>query len=75
VTPAQQAREYLLMGLRIAEGIDRNRYEALTGKGMDEARLENLIGLGFVERRGNQRIAATPAGRQVLNAVIAELAD
>ncbi len=75
VTPTEQAREYLLMGLRIAEGIDRNRYEALTGKGMDEARLENLIGLGLVERQGNQRIAATAAGRQVLNAVIAELAD
>ena len=75
VTPAEQAREYMLMGLRIAEGIDRNRYEALAGKAMDEGQLEGLINLGLIERRGNQHIAATPAGRQVLNAVIAELAD
>lgn len=75
VNPAEQAREYLLMGLRIAEGIDRNRYEKLAGKAMDEVRLENLVGLGLIRRRGNHRIAATAAGRQVLNAVIAELAD
>lgn len=75
VTPAEQAREYLLMGLRIAEGIEHGRYEQLAGKGLDAGRLESLIQLGLIERRGNSRIAATRAGRQVLNAVIAELAD
>jgi oxygen-independent coproporphyrinogen-3 oxidase len=75
VTPVEQAREYLLMGLRITEGIERSRYEALAGKDMYEARLENMIGLGLLEQQCNDRIAATKAGRQVLNAVIAELAD
>ncbi len=75
IVPTQQAREMLLMGLRIDEGIDLNRYEALAGKAMDHTRIGAMADLGFVEMRSNTRLAATQAGRRVLNAVIAELAD
>jgi putative oxygen-independent coproporphyrinogen III oxidase len=72
---AAQAREMLLMGLRIDEGIDLNRYEALAGKSMEQSKITAMADLGFVEMRGNSRLAATQAGRRLLNAVIAELAD
>jgi putative oxygen-independent coproporphyrinogen III oxidase len=73
--PKAQAREMLLMGLRIDEGIDLNRYEALAGKTMDQSKITAMADLGLVEMRGNARLAATLAGRRLLNAVIAELAD
>jgi hypothetical protein len=34
-----------------------------------------MADMGFVEMRSNTRLAATQAGRRLLNAVIAELAD
>jgi putative oxygen-independent coproporphyrinogen III oxidase len=72
---AAQAREMLLMGLRIDEGIDLNRYETLAGKSMDQSKITAMADFGLVEMRGNARLAATKAGRRLLNAVIAELAD
>ncbi len=72
---ASQAREMLLMGLRINEGIDLNRYETLAGKSMDQSKITAMADLGLVQMRGNARLAATQAGRRLLNAVIAELAD
>ena len=74
VAPADQASEYLLMGLRVAEGIDTERHATLAGHRFDGARLQNLADLGLIRREG-ARLAATPAGRRVLNALIAELAS
>jgi putative oxygen-independent coproporphyrinogen III oxidase len=71
---ALQAREMLLMGLRVAEGIDLRRYETLAGRAMSTEKISALQNLGLVTRDGS-RLAATLAGRRVLNAVIAELAD
>ena len=74
VSPQEQAREYLLMGLRITEGIELSRYERLAGETIDNEQIEGLISLGLLARRGNDRLVATPGGRRVLNALIAELA-
>jgi putative oxygen-independent coproporphyrinogen III oxidase len=71
VTGREQAEEYLLMGLRLAEGIDIARYEALGGA-LDEAAVTALEGDCLIER-DDGRLAATPAGRLVLNAVIGAL--
>jgi coproporphyrinogen III oxidase-like Fe-S oxidoreductase len=70
-----QAREMLLMGLRIDEGIDLLRYEYLAGQAMDQSKITAMAELGLVEMKSNVRLAATKAGRRVLNALIAELAD
>jgi oxygen-independent coproporphyrinogen-3 oxidase len=67
-----QGTEYLLMALRLAEGADLARYEALAGAPLDGARLAVLIDDGFLAQKG-ARIAATPRGRLVLNRVIAAL--
>jgi len=73
VSPSGQASEYLLMGLRIAEGIDLARFAALAGRGIGAAKIAGLASLGLVEQAGN-RLRATARGRKLLNAVIAELA-
>ena len=67
-----QAQEYLLMGLRIAEGIHLDRHAQLGGMMIDDARIRDLEGLGFVGQR-NGRLFATPRGRPLLNAIIREL--
>ncbi|MGQ0484732.1 MAG: radical SAM family heme chaperone HemW [Hyphomicrobiales bacterium] len=73
VYPAEQAAEYLLMGLRISEGIDHARYAALAGRAIGDDRIAGLESLGLLRRDG-ARLAATRSGRRVLNALIAELA-
>jgi len=66
------AEEYLLMGLRLSEGIDLNRLAAIYGRGL-ETRIGALASNGLLKRAGNQ-LAATPKGRLVLNRLILELA-
>ncbi len=73
VGPADQAGEYLVMGLRLAEGLDIARYEHLAGRPLDAGRLAALAEDGLVAH-GDGRLRATPRGRLVLNAVAAELA-
>ncbi|MEX1233666.1 MAG: radical SAM family heme chaperone HemW [Roseovarius sp.] len=72
IPPKEQAGEYLMMGLRIARGIDLLRYENLAGTPLDQAKIDHLQAIGMVRQTGNT-LAATPQGRIVLNAVITEL--
>jgi len=74
LTRDEEADEFLLMGLRLVEGIDLARYERLAGRGLDQQRLTMLQEEGLIESIGNSRLRATPAGMVVLNALIAELA-
>lgn len=67
-----QAGEYLLMGLRVTEGIDMNRFAQLSGAPLDRGMLEHLCEIGVIEIEGT-RVRTTPPGRAVLNAVITEL--
>lgn len=67
------AEEYLLMGLRLAEGIDLTRLAAIGGRTLSQNRLAALESDGLIARNGS-RLAATPEGRLVLNRLILELA-
>ncbi|WP_421592198.1 radical SAM family heme chaperone HemW [Shinella sp. M27] len=69
-----QADELLLMGLRLKEGIDLVRWQALSGREPDPDREQFLIEHGFIERLGNSRLRCTPAGMLILDAVVADLA-
>ncbi|MCJ2013756.1 radical SAM family heme chaperone HemW [Methylobacterium sp. J-076] len=69
-----QADEFLVMGLRLSEGIDPARYAALGGRAIDPARIAALVGDGLLTAKPDGRIAATAAGAPVLNALVAELA-
>jgi putative oxygen-independent coproporphyrinogen III oxidase len=69
-----QGQELLLMGLRLSEGIELDRYTKMAGQPLDLEKIDALVNGGFLARSGDNRIAATMAGRRVLNALIAELA-
>jgi oxygen-independent coproporphyrinogen-3 oxidase len=69
----EAADEYLLMGLRLSEGIDLNRLATIYGRGLDETRIGALASDGLLRREGD-RLAATTKGRLVLNRLILELA-
>ena len=68
----EQALEYLMMSLRLAEGSDITRYQELAGLDLPQGRIESLIADGFLTQQGD-RIAATPTGRPILNALLREL--
>ncbi|MEA2975701.1 MAG: hypothetical protein QOF19_1221 [Alphaproteobacteria bacterium] len=69
----EQADEFLLMGLRLAEGIDPLRYAALAGRELDPKRITILHDEGALETVGG-RLRVTQAGFPVLDAVVADLA-
>ncbi len=58
LTRVEQADEYLLMGLRLAEGIDPQRYAAFSGHPLDEARIAALGAEGMVERTSTAACAS-----------------
>lgn len=70
-----QADEFLLMGLRLKEGIDLTRFFRLAGRRIDDRRIDDLIMDGMVERVGKDRLRVTPEGFPVLDAVVADLAS
>jgi len=74
LTTSEEADEFLLMGLRLAEGIDLVRYEQLSGRALSPARVAVLQDEGLVAPVGNSRLRATSTGMIVLDAVVADLA-
>ncbi|WP_050604642.1 radical SAM family heme chaperone HemW [Ruegeria sp. 6PALISEP08] len=72
LTLEDQANEYLMMGMRISEGLDTDRWERLAGRKLSEDTIDHLIGIKMIEHE-NGRLRATADGRAVLNAVIREL--
>ncbi len=71
---SEQADEFLLMGLRLAEGIDPKRFTALSGHSLDAARIAALGAEGFVEATSDGHLRVTRAGFPILDAVVADLA-
>jgi putative oxygen-independent coproporphyrinogen III oxidase len=74
LTRSERADEFLLMGLRLAEGIDAERFAALAGRPLDEARIAALREHGLIATAPSGRLRVTPAGFPVLDAVVADLA-
>ena len=68
--------EALMMGLRLADGIDRKLFAAVTGAdpvaALKEDAVAPLIKAGFLEIEP-ERLRATAAGRQRLNAILERL--
>ncbi|MCR5857690.1 radical SAM family heme chaperone HemW [Mesorhizobium sp. J428] len=71
---SEEADEFLMMGLRLAEGIDLARYEDMADQPLSSKRIAVLQGEGLVESLGNSRLRATPTGMIVLDALVADLA-
>jgi oxygen-independent coproporphyrinogen-3 oxidase len=70
----ERADEFLLMGLRLAEGIDPARYAALSGRTLDPRRIALLREQGAISVEASGRLRVTQAGFPVLDAVVADLA-
>ncbi len=73
LTQEEQSDEYLLMGLRLREGIDIHRYEAISGRRLSRSQIESLEADGFVTESGG-RIMVTPMGAPLLDTIVADLA-
>jgi oxygen-independent coproporphyrinogen-3 oxidase len=74
LTRSERADEFLLMGLRLAEGIDPKRFEQIAGRGLDPERIAPLCQHGFVAIDRDGRLRVTAQGFPVLDAVVADLA-
>jgi len=74
LTKLEQADEMLVMGLRLAEGIDVARFERLTGVSLNPERVSFLESKGLVERSKDARLRVTASGFPLLNAIVADLA-
>jgi oxygen-independent coproporphyrinogen-3 oxidase len=74
LAPEDEVTEFLLMGLRLADGIDLKRYEILAGHSLPRGKVEHLVDIGMITVDG-PRMRCTAAGRMVLNSVIATLLE
>jgi putative oxygen-independent coproporphyrinogen III oxidase len=76
VTGQDLVEEALMMGLRLADGIDRALFASITGAepvaALGEARLAPLVAAGYLEVDATH-LKATAAGRQRLNALLERL--
>jgi putative oxygen-independent coproporphyrinogen III oxidase len=70
----ERADEFLLMGLRLTEGIDPKRYAALSGRALDPQRIAALREEGAIVVDADGRLRVTQAGFPLLDAVVADLA-
>jgi oxygen-independent coproporphyrinogen-3 oxidase len=70
----ERGDEFLLMGLRLAEGIDPQRYAALSGRALDPDRIALLREEGAITVDAGGRLRVTQTGFPVLDAVVADLA-
>jgi len=69
----ERATEALLMGLRLAEGIDLDRDDLDYATMIDRRAVDRLARQGLLAEHGH-RLSATPAGMPVLDAILAEIA-
>ena len=74
LTSEERADEYLLMGLRLREGIDPRRYRALAGRSLQQDRIDGLRDEGVIMVDADGRLRVTQDGFPVLDAVVADLA-
>ncbi len=74
LTGVQMGDEFLLMGLRLTEGIDTARYEVLAGAPLEPDRVAALVEDGLLAPTNEKHLRVTAAGFPVLDAVVARLA-
>jgi len=76
LAPSERAIEAMLMGLRLAEGIDLDRIASLGERPIDELAdepaIERLAAQGLLEQDGTC-LRATDAGMPVLNAILGDI--
>lgn len=74
LTAREQAAEFLLMGLRLKEGVSLKRYKVLAGHPLAPEPVHHLQDLGLISAT-DSKFTVLNQGVMVLNAVIAKLLD
>lgn len=69
ISSQEQAEEFLMMGLRLSDGIDPRRFKSLSGKDLLKETVDHLEEIEMIHQ-GDNRIVVTDQGRMVLNSVI-----
>jgi oxygen-independent coproporphyrinogen-3 oxidase len=72
LTAEDQAVEFLVMGMRLNEGIDMERFQSIAGQPLNQEKLDFLRSIGIVDWN-DRRLWTTPSGRLVLNTVVENL--
>lgn len=72
LSPQDHVGEYLMMGLRVLDGVDLARVETICPGAITAEAIHPLEEIGMLER-SKGRLRTTRAGRLVLNSVVAEL--
>ena len=72
LTPTEWAEEYLLMGLRIEEGISLSRFKALSGDALNQELIDDFVNDKLMTC-DNGRLKVTAGGRLVLNKITEKL--
>lgn len=74
--PATRATEALLMGLRLAQGIDLQNLSSRTGVAagglLDFDAVDRITALGLIRRKGDH-VTVTPQGMPLLDAILPEI--
>lgn len=73
LSPEEHGLEYLLMSLRLTEGLDLERYSRISKARLDLIGINDLCADGFLKLVEN-KLMTTAKGRVLLNAVIRKLA-
>jgi putative oxygen-independent coproporphyrinogen III oxidase len=74
ITPLARAQEYVLMSMRLTEGLDTARLEAISGFFLPAAAIADLSELNLITTETGM-VRSTLQGRMVLNYVIRRLAE
>lgn len=69
-----RAVEYMMMGLRIDEGIALHRLRHMLGDTAPAQEIADLTGLGLLHQQ-DDRLTVTPQGRPLLNAILQRLVN
>ena len=72
LSPSEQGIEFLLMGLRLKEGIDPARFARIAGQSLDQGQLDHLRAIGML-KPDEDGIIVSEQGFMVLNSVIEAL--
>ena len=77
LSPSQRMNEYVMLRMRLREGISGKTFAARFGRSFAEcfgSRLNRYVGCGFVKRTG-EGYAFSPEGMYVSNAILSEILD
>ena len=69
LSPEENGQEFLLMGLRLREGVDMDRFRQISGTALSKTTLADLKALELIQLDGN-RLKASGSGLLVLNSVL-----